>query len=126
MRNNAADEQLPRVPTNKAEDDPQEFQAPEESGSSTFWAKIKWLKERGFHKGDYQEYEKPFYNLNKGGHYYVLKSPSSYTIECISCPVKHGGILEAHLLTRYTLKDGVLYLDGRAVNQVPENFHVGA
>lgn len=118
--------QLPRVPTNKSEDDPAEFQEQPEQSGSTFWTKIKWLKERGLHKGDYQEYEKPFYNLNKGGHYFVLDNSTKRTIKCISCPVKHGGVLESHLLTRYTLKDGVLYLDGRAINQIPENFHPGA
>lgn len=122
---NVNDEQLPRIPTNKSEDDPAEFQQPEEQPSSTFWAKIKWLKERGLHKGDYQEYEKPYYNLNKGSHYYVLENSAKRTIKCISCPVKHGGVLEAHLLTRYALKEGVLYLDGKPINQTPENFHPG-
>ena len=41
-------------------------------------------------------------------------------------PIKHGGVLEAHLLTRYTLKEGVLYLDGEAINKTPEDFHLGA
>jgi len=123
---NREDEQLPRVPTDRSNDDPGEFgKAPEEETSSSFWAKIKWLKDRGLHKGDYQEYEKPFYNLNKGGHYFVLDNSAKRTIKCISCPVKHGGMLEAHLLTRYALKDGVLSLDGRAINQTPENFHPG-
>lgn len=126
MRNNADEESLAKIPTNKAEDDPQEFVSPEPEVGSSFWKKMKWLHDRGLHKGDYQEYEKPYYNLNKGAHYYVLDSASSYTIRCLSCPVKHGGILEAHLLTRYALKDGVLYFDGKPVNQVPPNFSPGA
>lgn len=87
---------------------------------------MKWLHERGFHKGDYREYTKPFYNLNKGAHYYVLDNPARRTVKCLSCPVAHGGMLEAHLLTRYRLQDGVLYLDEKPVNVVPENFSPGA
>jgi len=122
---NREDESLLRVPTNKTSDDPAEFKSPEAETGNSFWQKMKWLHERGLHKGDYQEYEKPYYNLNKGGHYYVMDDPRKHTIKCISCPVKHGGILEAHKLSRYRLENGVLFLDDKAINQVPENFNAG-
>lgn len=126
MRNNNEDE-LKQVPTNKQGDEPGEFgTTPEPLTGDKFWNRIKWLHEKGLHKGDYQEYEKPYYNLNKGSHYYVLDDPKKSTIKCLSCPIKHGGVLEAHLLTRYTLKEGVLYLDGEAINKTPEDFHLGA
>lgn len=122
---NREDEDLKQIPTSKASDDPGEFKSPDPEPSNTFWQKMKWLHERGLHKGDYQEYEKPYYNLNKGAHYFVMDDPRKHTIKCVSCPVKHGGILEAHKLSRYTLSEGVLSLDGKAINQVPENFNIG-
>jgi len=123
---NSDDEQLPRIPTNRTEDDPAEFKEQPAVESSTFWSRIKWLHDRGLHKGDYQEYEKPYYNLNKGVHYFVMQDSRRRMIKCISCPVAHGGILEAHLLTRYTIHEGVLSLDGKPINQTPENFSPGA
>lgn len=119
-------EQLPKIATDKSSDDPAEFQSPEAEASNSFWRKIKWLHERGLHKGDYQEYNAPSWNLTKGSHYYVIEDAGKRSIKCISCSIKHGGILEARLLTRYRLNEGVLYLDDKPLNATPENFDPGA
>lgn len=126
MSRNNEEESLPKIPTNRQDDQPDEFKEPEALHGDAFWNRIKWLHEKGLHKGDYQEYEKPYYNLNKGGHYYVLDDPKRKTIRCISCPIKHGGLLEAHLLTRYRLHEGILYFDEKPINSLPENFTPGA
>ncbi len=60
------------------------------------------------------------FNLTKGEHYFVMESIGKRSIKCISCPITHGGILEAHLLTRYKLEDGVLYLDDKPQNKAPK------
>lgn len=60
------------------------------------------------------------FNLSSGKHYFVMENIAKRSIKCISCPITHGGILEAHLLTRYTLTDGVLSLDGKALNTAPK------
>jgi len=120
---NVDSENLKKIPTNKNQDDPQEFEEQQPITGDRFWNTIKWLHDRGFHKGDYREYESPHYNLNKGEHYYVIEDAKKGSIKCISCPVKHGGILEAHLLTKYTLKDGILSLNGKPINQTPKNFN---
>lgn len=115
---------LPRIAPQQG-DQPEDGKADKPVESQAFWARVKWLQERGMWKGDYREYEKPYYNLNKGNHYYVMDDPRKGSIKCLSCPVKHGGILEAHLLTRYTLNEGVLALDGKAINTTPDNFSPG-
>lgn len=119
---NVDEESLKKIPTNKIDDDPLEFADQPAITGNKFWSTIKWLHERGLHKGDYQEYEKPFYNINKGAHYFVVEDPKKRSIRCISCPVKHGGILESHLLTRYLIKNGTLFLDDRPINQTPSDF----
>lgn len=67
------------------------------------------------------EHPKKTYNLSKGVHYFEVENAARKSIVCTSCPVRHGGILEAHLLTRYKLEDGILYLDGQAINQTKES-----
>lgn len=120
LNENALNE-LPRAPK-QPDDQPVDTKQDEPVDSNTFWSRIKWLHERGLWGGDYREYEKPYYNLNKGAHYYVMENSRRRTIKCISCPVSHGGILEAHLLTRYSLGNGVLFFDGKPTNTTPDGF----
>lgn len=55
--------------------------------------------------------------MQEGTHYFVVDDPKKRSIVCTKCQTKHGGILEAHLLTQYKLEDGVLYLKGIAINK---------
>jgi len=66
------------------------------------------------------EHPKQTYTLSKGAHYFVIEDVRRRSIACITCPVKHGGILEAHMLTQYRLENGVLFYKGRAINELPE------
>jgi hypothetical protein len=116
MRNDK-DESLPRIPSNPTID---ENEKPEILSGEPFWNKIKELHQKGILKGDYREYEKPYYNLLKGEHYYEIEDAKKGSIVCTSCPVRHGGILESHLLARYKVEDGVLYLDDQAINKAPK------
>ncbi len=54
-------------------------------------------------------------------HYYEITDFAKAEVACTSCSVKHGGILEAHLLTRYEVKDGVIYLDGKPMTKSTTN-----
>lgn len=65
------------------------------------------------------EHPKQTFTLSKGVHYFVIEDVRRRSIACTSCPVKHGGILEAHMLMDYRVESGVLYYKGKAINQVP-------
>lgn len=83
------------------------------------WAVIKERKRLGLWDGDIETHEIVEYNLSSGKHYYEIEDLRKRTIVCTSCAIKHGGILEAKLLTHYRLEDGVLYLRDVPVNQKP-------
>lgn len=104
---------------NKAKENkkPKQNSIPEEN--LNIWDALKRAKKDGRFKGEIHEYHKPHYNLLKGEHYYEIEDAAKGSIKCVTCPIKHGGILEAHLLSQYELKNGVLYLDGVAQNKTP-------
>lgn len=79
-------------------------------------------KELGF-KGEIRTHHgKDLFRSGKDDHYYILTNNRKRIIECISCKIRHGGVLEAHLLTRYKLNGGVLSLDGKEINKAPKDF----
>lgn len=61
-------------------------------------------------------------NLTSGEHYYIIDDLRTRSVKCISCIKKHGGILESHLLTRYKVENGIIYLDGKATTKAPAGF----
>lgn len=96
----------------------------ESKPESNIWGQLKELKKKGLFKGEITEIVPKDFNITQSKHYYVVDDLRRRSIKCISCPISHGGILEAHLLTRYKIEDGVLYLDGVAQNQIPDDFDV--
>jgi len=80
------------------------------------WEALKERKKRGLWSGEITTHEIKEYNLSTGKHYFVMEDIRKRSIVCTSCPVKHGGFLEAKMLTRYKLDGGVLYLDDKAIN----------
>lgn len=82
------------------------------------WETLRKRKEEGSWDGEIETIvPKTIMNLTSGAHYYEIEDPRSRSVVCISCPIKHGGILEAHLLTRYKIDKGVIYLDGQAMTR---------
>lgn len=69
------------------------------------------------------EHPKSTVNLSKlmrdSKHYFVVEDPKRRMVSCSICPMKHGGILEAHLLTQYKIENGVLSFQGKAINETP-------
>jgi hypothetical protein len=86
------------------------------------WKVLEKRKKKGLWDGEIEVIETTSQSLIKGAHYYVIDDPKQASIRCISCSVPHGGILEAHMLHRYNVKDGVLYFDGEPANQTPDGF----
>lgn len=84
------------------------------------WDVLKERKRRGLWDGEIEVIElKSPQSLNKGRHYYVIENNRERSVKCISCAIPHGTILEAHMLHRYEVKDGIIYLDGKPLNEVP-------
>jgi len=109
--------------TAKNNDVPQD-QIPEDTKPEmpNAWDVLAERKKKGLWNGEVTTHKVKRYKLNKGAHYYVIEDYRSGSVKCISCPVSHGGILENHMLTRYEVKDGVIYLDGVARNKTPKGF----
>ena len=83
------------------------------------WRVLELRKELGWWDGDIDIVPIKEFNLSGGVHYFVVENPATRSIRCTSCPISHGGILEAHMLTRYRVENGVLYFDDRPVNKTP-------
>jgi len=81
------------------------------------WEVLAKRKRQGLWDGEIEIRQIKSFNLSKGKHYFVIEDPHSGSVKCISCPITHGGILEAHLLHRYKIEGGVLYFDGKPLNQ---------
>lgn len=81
------------------------------------WDILKERKQKGLWHGDIDVVKIKEYKINSGAHYFVIEDLKKGSVACTSCPIKHGGYLEPHLLTRYEVKDGVIYLDGKAMTQ---------
>ena len=85
-----------------------------------FWQTLAKMKEEGTWEGEIETHEAgKEIPLTKGEHYYIISDRRKRIVECISCPVKHGGILEAHLLTKYKIENGVLYYNDIPTNTTP-------
>jgi hypothetical protein len=93
-----------------------------EKESPDIWHVLELRKKLGTWHGEIKVHKIKEYHLTKGPHYYVIEDLRKRSVKCISCPISHGGILEAHLLARYKIEDGVLYLDGKPINKTPEGF----
>ena len=96
---------------NKKNDNPSNQEIPD------LWKVLQKRKKQGKWDGEIEIIPIKEFNLSKGAHYFVIDNPGKHSIKCISCPISHGGILEAHLLHQYKLEDGVLYLKGKAINE---------
>jgi hypothetical protein len=84
------------------------------------WALLKKRKEEGTFQGEIETLiPKTIVNLTSGEHYYEIEDVRKRSIVCRTCEVRHGGILEAHMLSRYKVEKGVLYLDNKPTNKVP-------
>lgn len=61
-------------------------------------------------------------NLSSGDHYWKVVNARQGGVICLSCPVIHGGIIDAHELYRTRVYEGVIYLDERAITTKPAGF----
>lgn len=86
------------------------------------WEVLKARKEKGLWHGEIKVHKIREFNLSKGDHYYVVEDIRKRSVKCISCPVTHGGLLEANLLARYKVENGIIYLDGNPTNTMPKSF----
>lgn len=84
------------------------------------WKILEERKKRGLWDGEIKIHQIKEYPLNKGEHYFIISNNRAREVKCISCPLSHGGILEAHMLSRYKVENGVIYLDGKATNTAPK------
>lgn len=85
------------------------------------WGYLQFLFDKGIRKEKIDIIPIKEYNLAASGkHYFVIDDIRKRTIKCTTCPVTHGGVLEAHLLTHYKVEDGVLYFEDKAINQRAE------
>lgn len=84
------------------------------------WDVLKERKKKGLWDGEITTHEVKDYPITSGEHYYEITDIRKREVTCTSCPIKHGGILEAHKLTRYEVKDGIIYLDGKAMTKAPK------
>lgn len=87
------------------------------------WDVLAERKKKGLWDGEITTHQIVEHKITEGPHYYELTNIRKREVTCTSCPVRHGGILEAKLLTRYAVKDGIIYLDGKPTNTVPEKGH---
>lgn len=86
-----------------------------------FWGVHAERFKRGLtHEPIVVEHPKQTYTLSRGAHYFVIENIRTRSVMCITCPIRHGGILESHMLTQYKLEDGVLFYKGKAINKLPK------
>lgn len=81
------------------------------------WDVLEERKKRGLWDGEIDTIEIKEHSLSSGKHYFIVEDASKRSIICNTCPISHGGILEAHLLHLYRLEDGILYFKGEPVNE---------
>jgi len=84
------------------------------------WQILEERKKRGLWDGEIKVHQIKEYSLSKGEHYFIISDNRKREVTCTSCSIKHGGILEAHMLNRYKVEDGVIYLDEKATNIAPK------
>ena len=115
-------EDLPNLPKQINEELKNEEKNAKPEGN--IWETLRALKKKGLFKGDIDEIIPKDFNLKTGDHYYVIDDLRKHTVKCISCPIIHGGILEAHLLTRYRVENGIIFFDEEPTNTAPKDFRV--
>ncbi len=82
------------------------------------WEILRQRKAKGEWQGEIETIvPKTIMNLSSGAHYYEIEDIKKRSVACVTCPIKHGGILEAHLLTRYKVANGIIYLDDKAMTR---------
>ena len=84
------------------------------------WEVLKERKKKGLWDGEITTHQMVEHQIIGGPHFYVVSNPGKREVTCTSCAIKHGGILEAHLLSRYKVENGIIYLDGKAQNVTPQ------
>ena len=86
------------------------------------WQILEERKKRGLWDGEIKVHQIKEYSLSKGEHYFIISDNRKREVKCISCPVNHGGILNAEELYRHKVENGVIYLDNKPLNITPKNF----
>ena len=71
-----------------------------------------------------QHFDAPQYKLTTGEHYWVVSDPKRLEISCTSCPIKHGGIIDAHEAYKTNIIDGVIYVDGNPISKTPSSLTI--
>ena len=102
-------------------DDGREDKTPE---MPNVWDVLKERKKRGLWDGEVTTHTVREFNLRGGEHYYIIENLRIGGVKCVSCPIAHGGILEQHMLHRYEVKNGIIFLDGEAKNKTPDGFDI--
>ena len=108
----------------KTKSDPEEIKEDQKPEMPNAWDVLAERKKRGLWNGEVTTHKVKKYKLNKGAHYYVIEDFRTGSVKCVSCAISHGGILENHMLTRYRVEDGVIYLDGVSRNKTPKGFDI--
>lgn len=84
------------------------------------WDVLEERKKKGLWDGEVEVVPIKEYALTAGEHYFKVTDTKKGEVTCTSCAIQHGGILEAHLLTRYKVEDGVIYLDNKPMTRAPQ------
>src|SRR6266498_3357368 len=67
------------------------------------WDVLAERKRKGLWDGEIERVTIKEYNLSDLPHFFVLDNKKR-EVKCTNCPIEHGGILEAKLLSRYEIK----------------------
>lgn len=101
-------------------DEPKNRQNNSDEKPPNIWDVLEERKKKGLWDGEIDVVPIKEYPLTAGEHYYELTDIRKREVTCKSCAIKHGGILEAHLLMRYKVENGVIYLDNKPVTRAPQ------
>lgn len=94
-----------------------ELESEREKETPDIWKVLELEGKLGLTKSKIEVLPFREFNLSSGEHYFIMEDAKRRIIKCVSCPIPHGGVLEAHLLMRYKLEDGVLFLDEKPINK---------
>lgn len=84
------------------------------------WAELEDRKKKGLWDGEIDIVQIKEYPLTAGEHYFQITNIRKREITCTACAVQHGGILEAHLLHRYKVENGIIYLDNKPMTKTAQ------
>lgn len=62
------------------------------------------------------------YVLSGGEHYWAIDDARTRGVICLSCPIRHGGIIDAKEASETTIKKGIIYFRGKEITKKPKNF----